>query len=94
MSDDKVVAVMLEVQRFLDTSVIREVMYPKWLANIVPVQKKNGKWRMCIDFTDLDKATPKDNYPLPRMDQVIDSGPAQPSCLSWIAFLATINAGW
>jgi hypothetical protein len=48
-------------------------MYPKWLANTVPVNKKNGKWRMCIDFTDLNKATPKDNYPLPRMDRVIDS---------------------
>jgi hypothetical protein len=48
-------------------------MYPKWLANIVPVKKKNEKWRMCIDFTDLNKATPKDNYPLPRMDQVTDS---------------------
>jgi hypothetical protein len=57
----------------LDASVIREVMYPKWLVNIVPVKKKNGKWRMCIDFIDLNKATPKDNYPLPRMDQVIDS---------------------
>jgi hypothetical protein len=48
-------------------------MYPKWLANTVPVKKKNGKWRMCINFTDLNKATPKDNYLLPRMDQVIDS---------------------
>jgi hypothetical protein len=65
MSDDKVVAVKSEVQRLLDATVIREVMYPKWLANTVPVKKKNGKWRMCIDFTDLNKATPKDNYPLP-----------------------------
>jgi hypothetical protein len=73
MSDDKVVAVKSEVQRLLDSTVIREVMYPKWLANTVPVKKKNGKWRMCIDFTDLNKATPKDNYPLPRMDQVVDS---------------------
>jgi hypothetical protein len=73
MSDDKVVAVKTEVQRLLDANVIREVMYPKWLANTVSVKKKNGKWRMCIDFTDLNKATPKDNYPLPRMDQVIDS---------------------
>jgi hypothetical protein len=73
MSDDKVVAVKSEVQRLLDASVICEVMYPKWLANTVPVKKKNGKWRMCIDFTDLNKATRKDNFPLPRMDQVIDS---------------------
>jgi hypothetical protein len=57
MSDDKVVAVKSEVQRLLDATVIREVMYPKWLANTVPVKKKNGKWRMCIDFTDLNKAT-------------------------------------
>jgi hypothetical protein len=65
MSDDKVVAVKSEVQRLLDATVICEVMYPKWLANTVPVKKKNGKWRMCIDFTNLNKATPKDNYPLP-----------------------------
>jgi hypothetical protein len=73
MSDDKVVAIKSEVQRLLDATVIREVRYHKWLANTVPVKKKNGKWRMCIDFTDLNKATPKDNYPLPRMDQVVDS---------------------
>jgi hypothetical protein len=65
MSDDKVVAVKFEVQRLLDANVIREVLYPKWLANKVPVKKKNGKWRMFIDLTDLNKATPKDNYPLP-----------------------------
>jgi hypothetical protein len=73
MSDDKVVAVKSEVPRLLDANVIRRVMYLKWLVNTTPVKKKNGKWRMCIDFTDLNKATPKDNYPLPRMDQVINS---------------------
>jgi hypothetical protein len=73
MSDDKVVAVKSEVQRLLDATIIRKVMYPKWLANTVPIKKKNGKWRMCVNFTDLNKATPKDNYPLPRMDQVVDS---------------------
>jgi hypothetical protein len=73
MFDDKVVVIKSEVQRLLDASVIREVMYPNRLANTMPVKKKNGKWRMCIDFTDLNKATPKDNFPLPRMDQVIDS---------------------
>jgi hypothetical protein len=73
MFDDKVIVVKSEVQRLLHATVIREVMYSKWLANTVPVKKKNGKWRMCIDFTDLSKAMPKDNYPLPRMDQVVDS---------------------
>jgi hypothetical protein len=78
----------------LDASVIREVMYPKWLVNIVPVKKKNGKWRMCIDFIDLNKATPKDNYPLPRMDQVIDSAASAAIMFLWIIFPATISAGW
>jgi hypothetical protein len=73
MSDDKVVAVKSEVQRLIDATVIHEVMYPKWLANTMSVKKKNGKWRMCIDFTGLNKATPKDNYPLPRMDQAANA---------------------
>src|SRR6185503_14555675 len=72
MSDDKVAAVKAEVQRFLDAKVIREVKYPTCLANTVPVKKKNGKWRMCIDFTDLNKACPKDDFPLPRIDKVVD----------------------
>ena len=52
---------------------IREVYYSKWLANVVLVKKANGKWRMCIDFTDLNKAYPKDSFPLPRIDQLVDS---------------------
>ena len=52
---------------------IREVYYPNWLANVVLVKKANGKWRMCVDFTDLNKACPKDNFPLPRIDQLVDS---------------------
>ena len=47
--------------------------YPDWLTNIVMVKKANGKWRMCVDFTDLNKACPKDSYPLPRIDQLVDS---------------------
>ena len=52
---------------------IREVHYPEWLANVVMVKKANGKWRMCVDFTDLNQACPKDNFPLPRIDQLVDS---------------------
>jgi hypothetical protein len=94
MSDDKAITVKSEVQRLLDATVIREVMYPKWLANTVPVKKKNGKWRMCIDFTDLNKATPKDNYSLPQMDQVVDSAANVAVMSCWIASLGIISVGW
>ena len=52
---------------------IQRVYYPKWLANVVMVKKANSKWRMCVDFTDLNKAYPKDSYLLPRIDQLVDS---------------------
>jgi hypothetical protein len=72
MSDEKVKAVEAEVQRFQDAQVIREVKYPVWLANTVPVKKKNGKWKMCVDFTDLNKACKKDNFPWERVDKIVD----------------------
>ena len=50
----------------------QKVQYLTWLANMVIVPKKNNKWRMCIDYTDLNKACPKDNYPFPRIDQLVD----------------------
>ena len=52
---------------------IQEVYYPDWHANVVLVKKTNGKWRMCVDFTDLNKACSKDSFPLPRIDQLVDS---------------------
>ena len=52
---------------------IREVYYPNWLTNVVLVKKANGKWRMCVDFMNLNKACPKDSFPLPRIDQLVDS---------------------
>ena len=52
---------------------IREVYYPNWLANVMMVKKDNGKWRMCVNFIDLNKACPKYSYPLPRIDQLVDS---------------------
>ena len=55
MPDEKSSTIKAEVQRLLDVKVIREVKYPTWLANTVSVKKKNGKWRMYIDFTDLNK---------------------------------------
>jgi hypothetical protein len=73
MSDDKAEDARNEVKRLLSAGVIREVKYPEWLANTVMVKKSNGKWRMCIDFIDLNKACPKDEFPLPRIDSLVDA---------------------
>ena len=64
---------MEEVRKLQDAEFIKEVYYPDWLANVVMVKKANGKWRMCVDFTDLNKACPKDSYPLPRIDVLVYS---------------------
>ncbi|XP_075633743.1 uncharacterized protein LOC142606245 [Castanea sativa] len=66
-------AIAEEVRKLLETDFIREVYYPEWLANVVMVKKANGKWRMCVDFTDLNKACPKDSYPLPCINLIVDS---------------------
>ncbi|XP_073119193.1 uncharacterized protein [Henckelia pumila] len=62
-----------EVYDLLKAGHIREVQFPTWLSNVVLVPKSSGKWRMCVDFRDLNKACPKDCYPLPRIDQLVDS---------------------
>ena len=59
---------MDKVNKLLVVDFIREVYYPNWLANVVLVKKENGKWRMYVNFTDLNKAYPKDSFPLPRID--------------------------
>ena len=64
---------MEEVKKLLVTGLIQEVYYPEWLANVVMVKKSNRKWRMCVDFTNLDNACPKDSFPLPRINQLVDS---------------------
>ena len=61
-------AVMDEVTKLLAAGFIREVHYPEWLANVLLIKKANKKWRMCVDFTNLNKACPKDSFPLPRID--------------------------
>jgi hypothetical protein len=73
MSDDKAEGAQNEVKRLLSVGVIREVTYLEWLANTVMVKKANGKWRMCVDFIDLNKAYPKDEFPLPRIDSLVDA---------------------
>ena len=65
--------ILEEVQKQLTAKVIRSLKYPTWLANIVPVPKKDGKVRVCVDYRDLNKASPKDNFPLPNIHILIDS---------------------
>ena len=62
-----------EVKKLLNAKLIREVQYPDWIANVVMVKKSIGKWRICIDYTDLNKACPKDCFSLPKIDQLVDA---------------------
>ena len=65
--------IQAEVDNLLDVKFIKEVKYPEWLANVVVVPKKGGKWRVRVDYIDLNDACPKDNFPLPRIDQIVDA---------------------
>jgi hypothetical protein len=73
-ADDRQDAIKKELTKLLAAGFIKEVFHPEWLANPVLVRKKNSnEWRMCVDYTDLNKHCPKDPFGLPRIDQVIDS---------------------
>jgi hypothetical protein len=71
--DEKRRAIGDEIVKLLAARFIKEVYHPEWLANPIRVKKKSGKWRMCVDYTSLNKACPKDPFPLPHIDQVVDS---------------------
>jgi len=72
-NEERRLVVQEETKKVLSVGHIREIQYPEWLANVILVKKVNGKWRMCVDFTDLNKACPKDSYPLPSIDALVDS---------------------
>ena len=76
-------AIKEEVMKLKKAGAIKEVFYPEWLANTVVVKKKRGKWRVCVDFTDLNKAFPKDPFPMSRIDQLVDASVGHP----WMSFL-------
>ena len=61
-------AVRKEVAKLKQAGAIKEVFYPEWLANTIVVKKKSGKWQVCVDFTDLNKACPKDIFLMPKID--------------------------
>jgi hypothetical protein len=70
---DKREAIKRETAKLLVAGFIKEVIHLEWVANPVLVKKKNNEWRMCVDYTDLNKHCPKDHFGLPRIDQVADS---------------------
>ena len=65
--------IQAEVNNLLKVGFIREVKYPEWLANVMVVPKKGGKWRVCVDYMDLNDACPKDSFPLPRIDKIVEA---------------------
>ena len=65
---ERQIIIAAEIKKLLEAGFRREVFHPKWLANVVLVKTSNGKIRMCVDYTDLNKACPKDSYPLPTID--------------------------
>ena len=65
--------IQTEVNNLLAARFIREVKYPEWLANVVVVPKNGVKWHVCVDYTDLNEACPKDSFLLPRTDQIVDA---------------------
>ena len=67
-----------EVIKFKQIGAIKEVFYPKWLANTIVVKKKSGKRHVCVDFTNLDKPCPKNPFPMPRIDQLMDATVSHP----------------
>ena len=71
-------AIKTEVVKLKQAGAIKEIFYPQWLANTVVVKKKTEKWRVCVDFTDLNKACPKDPFPMPRIDQLVDATVGHP----------------
>ena len=71
-------AVRDEVMKLKKVGVIEEIFYPEWLANTVVVKKKSRKWRVYVDFTDLNKACLKDLFPMPRIDQLVDATAGHP----------------
>jgi len=72
LGEERRLAAKAEVDKLLSVVFIEEAQYTTWLSNVVLVKKANGKWRMCVDYTDLNKACPRDAYPLPNIDRLVD----------------------
>jgi hypothetical protein len=90
--DEVLADVKNEVERLIEANFIRSCRYAEWISNIVPIYKKNGKMRVCIDFRDLNRATPMDGYPMPVcwLMPLLDIK----LLVSWMAMQGTIKFLW
>jgi len=72
LGEERRLAAKAEADKLLSVGFIEEAQYTTWLSNVVLVKKANDKWRMCVDYTDLNKVCPRDAYPLPNIDRLVD----------------------
>ena len=92
-SKEKLEFIILEVEKLIEAGIIRAVPHPIWVANPVVVPKPlTFKWRLCIDFTDLNKAYPKDSFPLLRIASSSTPRLGASSCVSWTPSPGTIRS--
>ena len=87
MSKEVELKVKEEIEGLLKAKLIKPTRYVQWLVNIVPLMKKNGKLRVCVNFRDLNVATPKDMYVMPIVDMLVDSLQIMNYCPSWTVSL-------
>jgi hypothetical protein len=87
MKAEVLVEVKKEVEKMLEAGFIRPCRYAEWISSVVPVQKKDGRWRVCVDFRDLNRATPKDEYPMPIAETLINTA-AGHKILSFMEYLS------
>ena len=83
-----------DVNKLKQVRAIKEVFYPEWLANTVVINKKSGKWRVCVNFTDLNKVCPNDPFLMPQIDQLVDITVGHPRMSFLDAFWGTTKYHW
>jgi hypothetical protein len=83
-----------EIEKMLEAGFIRPCRYAEWISSIVPIQKKDGRWRVCVDFRDLNRATPKNEYPMPVVETLINAAAVIKILSFMMATSATTRFSW
>ena len=94
MRPDMSEKIKAEVMKQFDADFLAVTSYTQWVANVVPMPKKDGKVRMCVDYKDLNRVSPKDDFPLPHIDVLVDNTAKFKNFLSWMVSLVIIKSRW